>query len=122
MCSSPSEGQPKDPQHKAGGLGRGADQQVCPSRSLEVVTEELDGQDLSRRQKGSFGRAIAARMLCTYSGLSQREIGERLKWGTGAAVSMQMKKLRITMLEDQALQKRVGGIERRLRKRQRANG
>ena len=54
--------------------------------------------------------------------LMERVYAVQPYWGTGAAVSMQMKKLRITMLEDQALQKRVGGIERRLRKRQRANG
>lgn len=88
---------------------------------LEVVTEELDGQDLSRRRKDSFGRAIAARMLCTYSGLSQREIGARLKWGTGAAVSMQMKKLRTAMARNRTLQNQVEGIEKRLRKMQKAN-
>jgi len=91
---------------------------------LEVLAEEIgeDAETLSQRRKNSFGRAIAASMLGKYSGLSQRDIAGMLKWGTGAAVSMQLKKLRAAMSEDRALRRRIETIETRLRKMQLAEG
>ena len=66
------------------------------SKVLELVGEELqlEPEELTRTRKGSWARAIAARMLQKHGNMSQREAAEKLGFGTGAAVSMQLKRLR----------------------------
>ena len=44
--------------------------------------------------KGSLARPIAAKMLCRYAGLTQREVADVFEIKTGAAVSTQLKRLK----------------------------
>lgn len=63
---------------------------------LKALCEELgtDAEGLRRHRKGSHVRPIAAKALCRYGGLTQREAAEVLGLGTGAAVSVQLKWLK----------------------------
>lgn len=62
---------------------------------LDAVCDGLaaDRQSLLRRRRDSFDRAIASRMLCDYAGLTQRQAAQILGIATGAAVSLQLRKL-----------------------------
>ena len=64
-------------------------------RVIEIVCRQLgaDREEVIRQRKDSLLRPITARMLCRYSGLTQRQAGELLDLSTGAAVSMQLKAL-----------------------------
>jgi putative transposase len=61
-------------------------------RVIEIVCSQLgaDRQEVSRRQRDSLLRPITAKMLCRYSGLTQRQAGELLNLSTGSAVSHQL--------------------------------
>ena len=62
----------------------------------EVVLGKLgiEEQALWQRRGGGLHRAILARMLIRYGGWTQRQVAERFGLGSGAAVSMALKKLR----------------------------
>ncbi len=63
---------------------------------LGIIREELSApiEEFSRRRKESYHRAIAARFLQKYGEKTQREIAELLGVATGAAISLQLKRLR----------------------------
>ena len=56
-------------------------------------------------------------MLSKYAGLSQRAIAEELGVGTGAAVSIQLRKLEATLQKNKELQHQVKRIESVLEKK-----
>lgn len=87
------------------------------SKILKVVREELqvDAEELTRTRKGSWARAIAARMLQKLGNMSQREAAEKLGFGTGAAVSIQLKRLREAESNNRKLAKLVRKVERALK-------
>lgn len=62
---------------------------------LEAVCRELDCtlEDLSARRRGSSVKAVAARMLWRFAGMTKRQVACQLGLGSGAAVTWQMKKL-----------------------------
>ena len=60
---------------------------------------------------------MAARMLCKYAGLRQREVATRLGLTTGAAVCLQLKRLQIALDHDTDLKKQVVALELLLQKR-----
>jgi len=68
---------------------------LAAERVIEIVCSRLgaERQDVVRRQRGSLLRPIVAKMLCRYSGLTQRQAGECMGLSTGAAVSIQLKTL-----------------------------
>ena len=68
--------------------------------------------DITRCRHGWLLRPIAARMLCRYAGLTQRQTADLLKLGTGAAVSMQQKKLTLAATTNRKLQRRLTAIEK----------
>lgn len=68
--------------------------------------------DFERRRRNSFLRAAAARFLCRYTGLTQREAADRLGVGTGAAISRRVKRLAEELPKDNTLQRRIGKVER----------
>ena len=51
---------------------------------------------------------------CKYAGLTQREVAEELGVSTGAAVSLQIKRLKKITKEDKACAKKTKKIEARL--------
>jgi hypothetical protein len=83
---------------------------------LQVVCEELgvEESEMHRQRKGSVVRPIAARMLCTYAGLTQREVASELKLATGAAVSMQLRRLREMLETDEKIARKVRRIQKQL--------
>jgi hypothetical protein len=74
---------------------------------------------LTTRQRDSRWRAVAARMLCRYGGLTQRAAAPILGVRTGVAVSCQLRKLSQLLESDKALRERLRRIERQLDKEQR---
>ena len=59
-------------------------------------------------------RPLAAHLLCKYAGLTQRQVAETLGLGTGAAVSIQLKNLRETLVRDCRLRETLAQAERDL--------
>ncbi|MFC1452508.1 transposase [Verrucomicrobiota bacterium] len=74
----------------------------------------IRAEDLRCRLYGSLARPVAARMLCKHAGMSQREAGRVLGYGTGASVSTQLRRLRSEMDTDSGLARQVTRIEKRL--------
>lgn len=62
---------------------------------IEVVCLELEvpRDRLVRRQRNCLSRALAARMLCDWGDLTQRQAADVLGLGSGAAVSAQLRRL-----------------------------
>jgi hypothetical protein len=82
-----------------------------------AVLEECCGaknEEFKRRCHGSPLRALAARFLVKYSGLSQREVADLLNVGSGAAVGNQLARLPDKLSEDRELRRLVEQIELRL--------
>ena len=72
--------------------------------------------EFSRRRHGSPLRAVAAKYLIRYSGLTQRDVAEHLSMGSGAAVCNQLKALPEKLDKSRTLQKTMRQLERRLEK------
>jgi putative transposase len=79
----------------------------------------VDVKELTTRQRDSRWRAVAARMLCRYGGLTQRAVAPLLGVRTGVAVSCQLRNLARLLKSDKALEQRLLRIERQLDKEQR---
>ena len=80
------------------------------------VSEEvgMEVKELQRRQRGSPARALASRMLMKYGGLTQRAVAPLMGLGTGAAVSIQVRKLAELAASDRRLRKQIARLDRRL--------
>ena len=74
----------------------------------------IDTSEFKRRRKDSPLRAVAARFLLRYAGLSQRDVADLLAVGSGAAVSMQLKNLPEKMEKDRRLRLKVRKAEDQL--------
>lgn len=81
---------------------------------LKVVASsfKMEVDDLKRRQYNSLARPVAARMLCKHVGLTQRQVADALGYGTGGAVSYQLKRLSAAILEDKKLARQIARIEK----------
>ena len=82
-------------------------------RVLAIVCGRLgvDRAEVRRRQRGSLLRPIAAKMLCQYAGLTQRQAADLLGLSTGAAVSMQLKSLAAAAAAQGKLPRQLTAIE-----------
>ena len=91
---------------------------LSAERIIGVVAAfaEMDPKDLVMRQNDCRWRAVTARMLCRYGGLTQRRTATILGVRTGVAVSCQLRKLAGLLLSDRDLAETVHSIERRLNK------
>jgi len=89
-----------------------------PERVIEIVCSRLgaDLEELGQRQRGSLLRPIAAKMLCRYSALTQRQAGDFLNLSTGAAVSIQLKNLASAASSKRNIKKQLSEIEEAIRK------
>lgn len=87
-------------------------------RIIEVVSSVagLDPKNLVKRQRDSRWRAVTARMLCRYGGLTQREVATILGVRTGVAVSCQLRKLADLLRSEETFGDAVHKIEKRLSK------
>ena len=81
---------------------------------IEIVCSQLgvDHAEVAQRQRGSLLRPITAKMLCRYSGLTQRQAGEFLNLSTGAAVSIQLKTLAAAAAVNRKLQRQLAAIDK----------
>ena len=70
--------------------------------------------ELTRRKRNCWTRAIAARMLIKYGGLTQRETAAWLNVGSGAAICQQLAALRKALETEPDLAERVKKVERLL--------
>ena len=73
-------------------IGAGVD----PERIIRKVCERygIGDDELRRQRKGGWEKAVAAELLVRHGGWSQRKIAERLGVTTGAAICMQLRRLR----------------------------
>lgn len=86
---------------------------------LKIVAKafRVKPQELKKRQYGSLARPVAARLLCKYADMSQREAGRLLGYGTGAAVSYQLGALREKLEADTKAARATQRLEKECRKR-----
>lgn len=95
---------------------RRAAQALSPDTVLDILAETVGvgRESFLQRRRNSPWRAIAARVLVRFSGLTQREIADRLKMGTGGAVSAQIRRLPSLLAVDRRLCRSVAQAEARL--------
>ena len=79
------------------------------SRVFSVPVEAFQ-----ERRRDSNLRAVGARYLCRYAGLTQREAAKVLKVGSGAAISHQIRRLEGMLSEDRRLRHLTREFERRI--------
>ncbi len=97
-------------------------QRSAPRSSVETVQEAvadvfgIEREALLKRQHNSWLRPLCSRALQVYCGLTQREIGQVLSIGTGAAVSKQIRLLDEALSHDKELQSSWRKIERKLKR------
>jgi putative transposase len=89
---------------------------LSAERIIDVVASVagLDPKDLVIRQNDCRWRAVTARMLCQYGGLTQRAAARILGVRTGVAVCCQLRKLTALLQLDKDLANKVCRIEGRL--------
>lgn len=87
--------------------------------AVVAASAGVDVKDLAKRRSDGRWRAVAARMLCQYGGLTQRAAAPLLGVRTGAAVCCQLLKLPQLHKSDAVLHSVVGQIEKRLDRQQR---
>jgi len=89
-------------------------------RITSLVCQEfgVDKDRILSRRRDSLVRPVLARLLCQMGGLTQRATAEILGLRSGAAVSVQLRRLDAALSRDRRLAKRVAVIESRLRKDQ----
>lgn len=97
---------------------RAAHRRLVPEviRKEVLINLGISADALAQRRRGSWGRPVFARMLCVYGGLSQREVAELLGIKTGAAVSLQLLRLKQKTEVDRSLRRQVAAIETKLQK------
>jgi hypothetical protein len=84
-----------------------------PAKILEAVAARLkiSAEDLARRRRGRTERWVATRMLCRHGGLTQREAAAVMGLTTGAAVSLQLRRLDEKLARDRKLRRLVEDVE-----------
>jgi len=86
--------------------------------AMVAVIAGLPEEALRTRRRDCRWRAVAARMLCRYGGLTQRDVAETLGVRTGVAVSCQLRRLTQLLESDLELGSVVQRIEKQLDKEQ----
>jgi len=81
---------------------------------LELVAHEfgVNVADLSWRRRDGLVRPVAAWMLCRRAGLTQREVAERLRLKSGAAVSLAIRGLREELERNAKVQRLLDRLSR----------
>ena len=85
---------------------------------LDAIVREfrVNRDALRRRTRDSIVRPVAAWLLCKHGGLTQRAAADVLAYGTGAAVSMQLKRPSGLLADETSEARRhVARIEKKLR-------
>ena len=79
---------------------------------LEIL--DISREAITKRQRSSVIRPLVAYVLCQYAGSTQREVAEILGGCSGAAISLQLKKLHGQFTKDSSLQKTISRLEKKL--------
>lgn len=89
---------------------------LAPDVVMQTISEELGVSEdkFSVQKQGSVLRGIAGSMLCRYAGLTQRDVALKLGVRTGAAISLQISRLRTRMGNDKKLAGQIQKIESKL--------
>ena len=66
---------------------------------------EIDRSVLLSRQRESLVRPLAAKALCDFSGMTQREVAKLFNLSSGTAVSKQLARLSVMLNQDKSLRK-----------------
>ena len=90
---------------------------------LEIVLHVLgvEPASLNKRGMNSMARPVAAYALCRHGGLTQRKAAQLMGLRSGAAVSLQIKKLHEQMDSDRRLKAIVNDLKNRLDNQRRRN-
>ena len=83
--------------------------EVCRTLGIEEA-------ELKCYHRDSLIRPIAAKMLCKYGGLTQREVADLFGIKSGAAVSIQLKRLKETAANRPDVARLLGRLDRQLQK------
>jgi len=84
---------------------------------VQAVVTEVLGQDaraFQRQRKGGWEQAVLAKVLVEQAGLTQREAAGAMGLTTGAAVSIQLRRLQQALPQDAQLRRQVSKIESHL--------
>jgi len=89
---------------------------IDPQRIVALVAQsfDLNPGDMRHTKRQSPARPVAAYLLCKCAGLSQREAAQHLGYGTGAAVSIQIKNLRNRLQNDAGIASALERLERQI--------
>lgn len=89
---------------------------LSPQEIMNILAEvfQVEVAEFGERRRDSPRRSVAARMLCGYGGLSQREAAEVLRMGSGSAVSRQIAHLADRLENDPRLRKLCSSAEAKL--------
>ena len=91
--------------------------EALPSEEVLLILSEVFNvgvKEFTRRRRGSPLRAVAARLLIRYAGLTQRDVADLLMVGTGSAVCNQLKALPDKLAGDRRLRRQVKEAETKL--------
>jgi len=91
-------------------------ERLDPERVLAVAGEVIgvEPAEFRVRRRSSVNRGVAARMLCKYAGLTQREVAGVLQFRSSSSVGKQQQRLSAEMARSRRLRQRVQKIEARL--------
>lgn len=92
-------------------------QEALSAEEVLQILAEVFGvprEEFEKRRRDSPLRAVAARYLIRYAGVTQREVARLLGVGTGGAVSAQLARLPELIRKDNSLRQRTERIEDRL--------
>jgi len=86
---------------------------ISAEEVVKIVGQVLrkSGEELRRRRKGSLERAVLAQALTRHAGLTQREVAAYLGVSTGAAVSLQLRRLGEGCAGDSKLRRQLQAID-----------
>lgn len=95
---------------------RKTSRRVEVGKILEAVAAEygVDAGRIRERQRGTWLRPVAAKMLCRYGGLTQRDAAAIMNLKTGVAVSAQIRSLETERSENRLLRRHLDRIEQAL--------
>ena len=84
------------------------------AKVVEAVAAEygVGAEMMPERQRGTWLRPVAAKMLCRYGGLTQRAAAGMLRMTTGSAVSAQIRRLAAEQSQNRQLRRQLDRIER----------
>lgn len=89
---------------------------VSAEEILAVVAEAfgIEHDDILRRQRNTAVRGVAAKLLCQYGEMTQRNVAGLLGLKRGAAVSYQIRTLKKKMSKDRKLSRLVVSLEKKM--------